>query len=205
MSANEVPDAVLTEVGYVAGFTDDGDPVINPTNSVVRLQYYGIPVGITVTQTDTGTDLRIELGEDGFTLRLLPGAVLQLGSPFDNLELQNVTDGVVAQLLRAATGEFEVYRALLDEADSEIAWLEFWAGWCDQAINTLLKYVKRQERTIKRLKRQRRRAYDKGFQAALALAPGEGSDTPDLEQALTNGSQDPEFAAARAEHESSTT
>lgn len=240
MSANEVPNVQLTEVGYVTGFTDGGEPVIDPTNSVVRLQYYGIPVGITVTQTDTGTDLRIELGEDGFTLRLLPGAVLQLGSPFDHLELQDVPDdssalngnaahlliGVdgdyeagrlagieegaqladdkVAQLLTAIVGDIQVYRDLLAEADSEIREFQFWERYADRMIDLAIKQIKQQKRLIKKLKRQCKRAYDEGFRAALTLAPGEGSGTADLEQALINGSQDPEFAAARAEHESST-
>lgn len=215
MSANQVPDAVLTEVGDVTGFTDGGDPVIDPTNSVVRLQYYGIPVGITVTQTDAGTDLRIELGEDGFTLRLLPGAVLQLGSPFDHLELQDVPDdssapngsaahlliGVdgdyeagrlagieegaqladdkVAQLLTAIVGDIQVYRDLLAEADSEIREFQIWERYADRMIDLAFKQIKQQKRLIKKLKRQRK-------------------------QALTCGSQDPEFAAARVAHEAQT-
>ncbi len=227
MTASEVSNVRLTAIGSVTGTTKKGNPI-----SVVHLEYRDIPIVITLKQrSDGGTNLRVELDDDALTLRLQPGTV-ELGAPFDGLELQastdepsaahlvvgtdsnyeagmiagilesdQFTDSVVAQLIRAAAGEIEVYRELLDVADDEIAWCEHWAMHADEAIATLIKYVGKLERRVKKLKRQLKEAHDKGFEAALALAPGEGPDAPSREAKLVDGSQDPEFAAARNEHE----
>lgn len=120
------------------------------------------------------------------------------------LESDQLTDGVVAQLLRAAIGEIEVYRDLLDEADSEIRDLEFWDEQANHLIGLAFQRIKELKKLVKKLKRQRQRAYDKGFQAAMPLIPDGGVDADALEEALINGSQDPEFAAARTKHENQT-